>query len=267
MSSNQVRGQQVVRIALELQSQDASNVPNDDFTGAVREAAIAEGLDPSYLEKAEVELQRREAAQLEAKKARQKTVRRAGITGALLAAALVIGWQIKPLVFAAPPAPWADGFEDSTRWSLDVDPGTRAQLRWEQQAGRGQVAVVSVEHFATGADAHPRANLDGLGVPSDLSGYSGVVIDVRGSLPNVRVYLEAGSEERWRSPAVALTSAWAEHRLPLKAFEHQVREAGKWQTTRWAAPKGLTQSSVKAGFFINPPEAVGDVYLDRFRLE
>jgi hypothetical protein len=267
MSSDQVRGQQVVRIALELQARDASNQPIEDFTGAIREAAVAEGLDPAYLDKAEAELQRREAAALDVAKARRKTMRRAGVAAVALVATLFIGWQVKPLVFPAPPAPWADGLEDSTRWSLDVDPGTHAQLRWEQEAGRGQVAVVAVESFATGLDVAPRANFDGLGVPSDLSGYSDVVIDVRGTLPNARVYFEAGSEERWRSPAIALADGWAEHRVPLKAFEHQVRQAGKWQTTGWTAPRGVTQSSVKVGHFINPPEAVGDIHVDRLRLE
>jgi hypothetical protein len=267
MSSEQARGQQVVRLALELQAQDAARSPLEDFDGALREAAIAEGLQPLYLEKAEAELRRREALALETAAARRKTARRAGLAAAALLATLALGWQLKPRLFPAPPAPWADGLEDSTRWSLDVDEGSRAALRWEQEAGRGQIAVIEVERFAGEASGQARANLDGLGVPAELSGYTAVVLDVRGSLPNARLYFEAGSEERWRSPAIALASSWAEHRVPLEAFEHQVRVGGKWQTTRWTAPSGVTQASVKVGHFINPADAVGDVHLDRLRLE
>ncbi len=267
MSSDQTRGQQVVRIALELQARDESTRPADDFAGAVRDAAVAEGLDPAYLEKAEAELKRREAAAAEALAARKKTVRRAGVIALALIAALGIGAGVKPLLFPAPPAPWADGLEDATRWSLDVDPKSHAQLRWEQESGRGQVAVVAVEQFDADKTAQPRVNFDGLGIPRDLTGYSEVVVDVRGSLPSARVYLEAGSEERWRSPAIGLANTWAEHRIPLKAFERQVREGGKWHTTRWTTPTGLTQSSVKVGHFINPPEATGDVHVDRLRLQ
>lgn len=267
MSSEQARGQQVVRLALELQAQDAARAPLEDFAGAVREAAIAEGLPPLYLEKAEAELRRREALALEKAAARRKTARRAGVAVAALLALLAIGWSLGPRVFPAPPAPWADGLEDQTRWSLDVDEGSRAALRWEQEAGRGQVAVVEVERFAGGASAQARANLDGLGVPAELSGYSEVVLEVRGSLPNARLYFEAGPEERWRSPAISLASGWAEHRVALKAFERQVRVGGKWQTTRWAAPTGVTQASVKVGHFINPADAVGDLHLDTLRLE
>ena len=263
-TSDQARGQQVVRIALELQAKDKTTQPIEDFAGALRDAAVQEGLDPAYLEKAEQELKRREREALEAAATRKKGARRVVLVGAALIATLFGGWQISRWVSPAPSPPWTDEFDDSSHWSLDVNPGTHAQLRWQQEAGRGQVAVLNVEGFA---DSQFRVNFDGLGIPSDLSGYSELSVDVKGTLPNARVYLEAGSEERWRSPAIAVSGAWTEHRIALKSFEHQVREAGKWRTTHWAQPKGLTQSSVKVGYFINPADAIGDVYVDRLRLK
>jgi hypothetical protein len=265
--SDQTRRQQLVRIAFELKAKDDHAVPEVDFAAAVQDAALEMGMDPAYLEKAEAELKRRELEAAEAQQRRKANTRRGAMIAAAMIAVAAVGWGVKGLLFPPAPAPYSDGIEVPGRWSLDTNPGTRAQLRFEQEVGRGGVAVVSVESFAVGTDGQFRANLDGLGVPTSFRGYSDLVVDLRGTLKTARVYVEAGPEQRWRSPPITVAETWGEHRLPLKAFERQVREGGKWKTVGWAAPDDVTQVSLKVGQFMNGPDAAGEVRVDRVRLE
>ena len=263
----QTRAQRIHDIGLELQARDEVELSPEAFAAAVRDGALERGLAPAYLARAEQELARRESAEADATLA-MRTRRRRLVTGAVVALAVLAGgWGLNHWLNPPPAPPWSETFTEASRWSLDVNAGSRAALRWEQGPRGSRVAVVRIDALEADPSSAARVNLDGSGVPANLARYTTLRLDLRGSLPTARVYIEAGSEERWRSPAIAVTETWVEHALPLKNFERQTREAGKWHTAKWTAPENVTQLSVKVGDFMNPPGTTGELSVDGFRLE
>jgi hypothetical protein len=266
-SSSDQRRQQVLQIAFELQAEHQAGEERQLAEAAFHEAALEAGLDPQLLARAEQELARREqVAAVAAERSRGR--RRVAAMTALGALAVgAAGFGVARVFFPPPPAPWVETFDAPGRWGLDANPGTRAALSWQAEADRGQVAVVRVEAFAPAQDGTYRVNLDGALAPADASRYRDLVVDLKGSLPVARVYLEAGTDERWRSPAIDVQSDWTTHRLPLRSFERQERRGDAWRTTSFRAPDDVSQLSVKLGHFINAPDAAGELFLDALRFE
>jgi hypothetical protein len=272
-SGSDDRRQQVLRIAFELQAEHEGDEERKISDAAFHEAALEAGLDPQLLARAEEELARRErlAAQAAVRDRRRRRLAAVAVLGVLALGAAGLG--VARVFFPPPPAPWVetfDTFDAAGRWALDVNPDTRATLSWQAEPGRGQVAVVRVEAFAPAQDGTYHVNLDGLLAPDDASRYSELVVDLKGSLPAARAYLEAGeagTDERWRSPAIAVQRDWTTHRLPLRSFERQERQRGTWRTVGWKAPEDVSQLSLKLGHYMNPPERAGELFVDALRFE
>jgi hypothetical protein len=182
-----------------------------------------------------------------------------------LVAALGAGGVAWRLLHPEPAAAWSDGFEGSARWTLDTSEGTSASLRFEPAAGRGQVAVVAVEAVRPRADQTWFINLDG--PPVEARGLGAAVIELEGTLPRVRLFLEAGPDERWRSPPIAVPGQLARQRIPLARFEHQRRVDGRWDVTGGGPPRGVVVPSVKLGWYVNDPGATGMVRIAEVGLE
>lgn len=267
MQSSSDRQQQVLRVAFELQAADAASEEQKLSEAAFREAAVETGLDPQLLARAEEELARRErvAAETAARNRKRMRVAAVAVLGAVAVGAAGLG--LARVLFPPPPAPWAETFDAPGRWALDTSAGTRATLSFQEEPGRGQVAVVQVDAFAPGQDGKYHVNLDGVVAPADAARYEEVAVDLKGTLPAARVYLEAGTDERWRSPEIAVQRDWTTHRLPLRTFERQERQGGTWRTVDWSAPDGVTQLSVKLGHFMNAPDATGALLVDALRFE
>jgi hypothetical protein len=266
-SSSDHRQREVLRIAFELQAAQAASEEQKLSEAAFREAALESGLDPQLLARAEAELARREQAAAQSAGQRRRRMRLAAVAVLGAVALGAAGLGLAPVLFPPPPAPWAETFDAPGRWALDINAGTRATVSWQEEPGRGQVAVVRVDGFAPAQDGKYHVNLDGLLAPADASRYSEVAVDLKGSLPAARVYLEAGTDERWRSPAISVQGDWTTHRLPLRSFERQQRHGGAWRTVDWSAPEGVSQLSVKLGHFMNPPDATGELFVDALRFE
>jgi hypothetical protein len=271
-SSSDHRQREVLRIAFELQAAQAASEEQKLSEAAFREAALESGLDPELLARAEEELARREqaSAHATAQRRRRRRLAAVAVVGALALGAA--GLALAPVLSPPPPAQWIETFDApggarARPWALDTNPDTRATLSWHEEPGRGQVAVVRVDGFAPAQDGKYHVNLDGLLAPADASRYGEVAVDLKGSLPTARVYLEAGTDERWRSPAISVQRDWTTHRLPLRSFERQQRHDGAWRTVDWSAPDGVSQLSVKLGHFMNPPEATGELFVDALRFE
>jgi len=272
-SGSDDRRQQVLQIAFELQAEHEAGEERKLSEAAFREAALEAGLDPQLLARAEEELARRERLAVQAAGRGRRRRRLAAVTVLGVLALGAAGLGLAPVLFPPPPAPWPenldtfDAVDAPGRWALDMNPDTRATLSWQAEPGRGQVAVVRVDAFAPAQDGTYHVNLDGLVAPEDASRYSELVVDLKGSLPAARVYLEAGTDERWRSPAIAVQRDWTTHRLPLRSFERQERQGGAWRTVGWSAPEGVSQLSVKLGHYMNPPDGAGDLFVDALRFE
>jgi hypothetical protein len=246
---------EVLEVAVELHAEDEAARDAERARQAVHEAAVDLGVD-GQLERAAAEVERRRLAAVASRARRKRWT--AWIGGGVFALALGVGaWQ---LATPSPPTPWTL-IADRASWILDVSPGTRAHQRFETDAGQ-PVAVVEVERAQPGpagaSDGTWFVNLDLANAPA-LAGHDTLAIELAGTLPRARVYLEAGSDERWRSPPIAVQPNWTIHRLPLATFEHQKRQNGKWHVVETREPTGVQVISVKLGHFVNEPEATGFV--------
>lgn len=258
-------------VARAAQLQDRELVLDD--AGLDRQAALAAadefGLSSEYLERAAQEVQERRIADAKARQGRRKWW-----LGAAAAAAIAVGavaaWQV-----TRPPAPRAVvySFEVATeqQWLLNVDPGSRASLTFDESSGHGRVAVITVQELGpeqgTGI---PFVNMNSGDGPRSLVGHERVTFSVRGEgLPSVRLFVEAGATERWRSPLISVTNDWQTREIRLDQFEHQQRDTadGEWRTTRYSAPGRIERLSFKLGAFVNRSGQAGTVMIDDVRIE
>ncbi len=143
----------------------------------------------------------------------------------------------------------------AAHWRLDVSPGSRAALRFDLES-----ATVEVEGVAPDTAGKWFVNLDGP-VVGALETYGAVGLRVAGTLPQTRVYLEAGPELRWRSPPVSLSPEVRMHRLAFADFETQRRKDGQWSVVDPQPPQGSAVVSVKVGHYVNPADARGQLRL------
>jgi hypothetical protein len=93
---------------------------------------------------------------------------------------------------------------------------------------------------------------------------------VRGQgLPQVRLYLENGPTERWRSQPISVTPSAQEVTLRLGEFEHLTRPNADTQFKRqeYTPPGRIERLSFKVGDFVNDVNAKGEVTIDNVKFE
>ncbi len=252
MNARRPSRDEILALAIAMHARDEAAAP---VPGGDPESVAAElGVPPEYLERAEAQLRHRAWA-----RARRRRLA-LGVGGVAVAVALTFA-----VVRALAPAPWSASAEVRRERTLEVSPGTLAGVRFEDDAARGPVAVVEVSRAAPRPDGTWFVNLDGPDAPVE-SGHGALVIELAGTLPNARVYLEAGADERWRSPPIAVQPEWTTHRLRLATFERQRRVGGKWQAAE-GPPRGPVTVSVKLGHFVNDAAATGVVRVAGVALE
>jgi hypothetical protein len=250
----------VLRRAFELQAEEEAQEQEALEAERLRVAVQDVGLDPAYLTKAEQDL---EQAAVRRKKARRSVL----LAAASLVAAVGLAAGAVRVLDPPAPAPWVSGFDQAGAWSLDVNPGTKTELRFEDALGRGKVAVVEVEQFAVEPGSAFRTNLQSSAVPNDLSRYDRLVLDVKGDLPAARIELQTGRSERWISAPVPASSQWKTHRLALEDFQHQVYEGGRWMTLDDKPPESISRISISLGDGVNAAGASGKVAFDNLKIE
>jgi hypothetical protein len=260
---------EVAEIAFGLFQQDQARTAEQEDRRLALEAASEAGVPAEYMERAaEIFHQRRVETVLRRRRRTTILVAVAAVV-ALTAAAL---WTAQALLEQPIPVAVVERFDGAPagRWTLDVNPESRASLAFESQEGR-DAAVIRVDRFgARPGDGTYWANLDSIDGPKQLDGLRAVSFAVRGSgLGQVRLYLEGSATERWRSPPVAVTGEWREQRIALDQFERQTRAsaAESWRTVAYRRPATITTLSFKAGYFINDAAAHGEIAVDDLRIE
>jgi hypothetical protein len=250
----------ILQRAFELQAEEETEQEQALAADELRLAAADVGLDPAYLAKAEEDLKRVSARKRSARRALLLVGAAVTVTAGLAAGALRV---------LDPPAPAAftQDFDVPGSWALDVNAGTQTRLRFEDVAGRGRVAVVEVEKFAPDAAGKFRASLRSSAIPNHVDRYDSLALDVKGSLPAARVYLQAGASERWRSQPIQATQAWTTQRVSLKDFEHETYEGGRWMSIDSESPRNITEISIDVGQAVNGADASGKIAFDNLKLE
>lgn len=244
--------------AFELQTEREREREAEARDEAWKKAAGEMGVEHDLYDAARRDVARREAAE-HARRAERRRTFGAVAAGLALAGGLAAGlWALWP----EPTPPWTDDLSGgASHWALDVSGGTQARVDWA-----GDRATVTVDHVQPGADGRWVVNLDRQLPAPDLSDFQQVQFRVQGEgLGQVRVYLER-PDERWRSPAIPVTSAWTDQTVPFSSFERQVREGGAWKVVGWQHPGQVPGLSFKLGHYINPPEQTGSVQLDDVEL-
>jgi hypothetical protein len=246
--------QEVVRLAARMADEETATA---DEARATRDAAEEMGIPAQYLDRAAAEVHARRVERI-----KQSRRRRNGILAAVGAVLVLgVGWR---LLNPPRPAPLAvTATAAAPLWTLDANPETRATL-----AASGEAQTLTVERFAKNSNGTFFANLNTRDAARDLAGYRTARFKTRGTgLPNVRLYLENGAE-RWRSPALPVTSTWSEQAVPLNQFERQTRAAnGQWRRVNYKAPGDVQRLSFKTGDFVNDISAKGEVSVDAVRFE
>ncbi len=256
---------EVVRIASEMyesdQEKERDPTQEIDEHQSVVDAVEEIGVPRGYLERAAQELHNRRIE-------RVKRTRRTRIGLLAIAAAAIALWGGWRLTHVPPPQPTTIEISN-TSMALEANPGTKAGVTYENAAGT-RAAVVKVTKFALSQNGAYMANLNTASGPRNLAGYRTVSFRVRGSgLPVVRLYLEAGPTERWRSQAVPVPGGFQERRLSLNEFDHQTRSnsAEQWRRVGYSAPGQIDRFSFKLGTFVNDADAHGEVAISDLRVE
>jgi len=254
---------QVLDAALRLQAERDAAVEESRRLAALRDAASEVGVAPEVFDEAARALQRRQGEEADraeaAMLARRRKLRRAGLVATIvlpvIACAFIVVWPYVPR------EPVRDGFDGvGTAWTLGKNASTRAILASDQVEGHGAVAVLVVERFGPDADGKFHAAVNA-GEPVDLRARTGLRVAMRAEgLATARVFLEDG-ELRWRSQPLALGGAWQTYDLALATFEKQERSGHVWHVVSPSAPR-RGRVSFKFGWFMNPQDATGRVWID-----
>ncbi len=249
---------QVLKRAIQLAERDREHSDALLQKQVLGEAAAELGVPAHYVEQA--------ATQLEHERTRAlATRRRALLLGGAAAAGLVGLLAVRSLLKPPPPVSYPLTAEHFT---LSKNPETQATLRFDEGEGR-QAAVIRVERFAPAADDGKfHVNLDASDALPTVDTYRSVVFSSRGQgLAQIRLFLEVGPHERFRSPPITLSPQWVEHRLPLSLFEHQRRDGETWRRGSATAPHGVQRLSFKLGHFMNDVAATGEAAVSGLRFE
>ncbi len=247
---------EVVRIASELYERDREQTAQDQARQAVVDAAGEVGLPRQYLERASAELHARRVAAVQ----RRRKVRLAAVAAAVVALGGMLAVRLIPSGPAPPRAPYQIAL-NADQWYPNINPESRARITFSQDG----TATLHVDRFdAPPGSSNYFVNLDSTRVPPSLSGYHTVRFSLRGrGLPNVRVYLENGPTERWRSPAIPVTGEWRQKSVPFSDFELQTRSSATagWHVGGYRPPETIRELSFKIGTYVNDRAAHGDVQL------
>jgi hypothetical protein len=254
---------EILSIASARQQAEDDHADAGQSRAALREAAAEVGIAAHHVAAAEDIVAQRRAAE----RVRSAGRRRAALVAGAVIAVAAVGGLAWRFTVGRPAVAWHDTMDAPAAWVLDVSVDTDADLRWVDVPGRGSVAEVSVAAARPRDDGTWFVNLDRQGVPGDASRHDAVVVELEGTLPAARVYLEAGADERWRSPPIAVQPTWTRHRIALDSFEHQRRVDGQWRAAGGGAPEGLTALSIKVGWFVNAPTATGALRVAEVGLE
>lgn len=235
---------EVVRIASELYEQDQAQSAQDQTRQAYVDAAGEVGLPEEYLQRA--------AAEMHARRVERIQHRRRMRTGLLatLGAVVALGglWSI---THRPPPPPLHYTFQSNAQWRLDKNPQSIAGVTFDQDG----VATIHVDRFGKQEGPNPfYVNLDTTDVPQTLSGYHTVRFQARGDgLSSIRLYIENGPTERWRSPALPLSSEWQIQQLRLDQFDYQTRADANdsWRRQSSRLPGHIERLSFKTGWYTN----------------
>jgi len=261
--------EQQLEHALRMQAERERQREEEERRKGLKEAAKEMGVSEDTFDAAEAEaqkaeaeaqerarLERERAAAVSAQRSKQMALGAAIGLGALLVTGASLAWWFLP---GAPPVQ-EDFSGFSSRWGLDMNPGTEASVQAATEAGHGEVAEITVGRFVPGADGKFHVNLN-LSEPMPLDRLESLSVAAKGDgLGVARVYLEVG-DERWRSPPMNLGAEWKTFDWSLEAFERQERKAGGWTTVDYRPPD-RAKVSIKVGHFMNPPEASGTVWVD-----
>lgn len=265
---------EVVRVASELYQRDQRAEEDQRERQHVVEAAQEVGLPGEYLELAAAEIHQRRVAETVQRRRRNRWKYAAAGLALGVAAVVVLAPSRTEKETAATIAARqvVEDFDNSPelRWQLNHNPQTQSTVRFTSEEQRGGVALIQVNRFGLAADGKYWANLNLSQGGVDLSGRRSVAFAVRGQgLPKVRLYLENGALERWRSPALVVPGTWETRTVPLNQFEYQTRKssADKWTVHRYKAPEQVRQLSFKVGDFVNGAGSRGTVALDNLVAE
>ena len=226
---------------------------------AYEQAAQEMGVSREHLDRAAAEMHSQKVEEI-----RRGRRLRNRVIAAVAAVAVVAGgyWVLNPPA----PDPAEYRYESPAQgWTDAVNP--RSVATAGAVGGRG---VIQVERFVAESDGRYWANLNTTAVPESMRGRTEVSLRIRGdgTLRKVRLFLENGPNERWRSPDIAVGPEWRTVRLRLDRFEHQTRDGGeRWRTRGQDNPGDITQISLKAGHPFNPQDARGRVETDDLRIE
>lgn len=271
---------EVVRIAAELYEKDQDEQRAQQERHATVEAAAEAGLPEEYLQRAAQVLHERQVIGVRQRTRSKMSWLALGLSlsVAILMGALLILYGSMAIVPTAvdAPATLAMPVERVTlsveSMTLNHNPQSSAELKLEEQ-GSAKVAHLTVRQF--GFD--PRTgkyfvNLDLPGASVDWSRHRSVSFRGRGSLPNLRLYLEAGQTMRWRSRALPLSNPrgdWKDFHIDFDKLEFQTRNSPRdeWSVQSYRPPADIQTLSFKAGHFINDVNARGDLRIGDVRLE
>jgi len=269
---------EIVRVASELQERDLQQDAEAQNRQSTIAAAEEMGLPETYLHQAAGELHTRRVVQIE-----QRRQRRAGVV-AIGAAVVMLGTFIylsnslvsppriappqmaAPAIMAAPPitatAPMIQPF-NAAQWKLNNSNGTQANVTYENST-----AKVTIQKFTPDKSGRYFANLNTKSGVRNLSGYNIVTFRVAGTLPAIRLYLENGNE-RWRFPALEVSSGEQTFQLYLNQFERQTRDpdGGSWDNAQFQPPTTVKNFSFKFGSAVNDANATGTVNLGDLQFE
>ena len=258
---------EVARVASELFEADREaeerRTDAKDYARAASAAAEEMGLPREYMERAAELVQERRIAHV-----RRRRRRNMGLLAGLGALIAVWGGG-RVVVHRAPPAATTYSLLNTAAfpWHLDTNAETRASVS-RQNVDAREAAVLRVDSFARNGTGAYWANLTTGFRPRDLSGYQHITFQVRGTgLRTVRLFLEAGPDERWRSQPISLTPRWQEHRLALDSFDHQTKLGNHWQRVNYTAPGQVERFSFKVGDYMNDISAKGEVAVTTLELD
>lgn len=250
---------EVVRVASELYDRDRTVSAQEAAAEAERRAtaqAVEEvGIPAEYLDRAAAEVQSRRAAQIIARRKRNRI-----LGGGAVALAAIAG--IGAVALRPGPAPVTIPMAQAY---AEYNPATQAQI--------GNVAkgnTIQIPGFVEERGKY-KANLT-VKAPTNVSlaGYRNVTFTVRSSgIPNTKLFFENGPTERWRSDNLALTGGEQTFTLPLDRMIHQTRanEKADWSGGRQGNPGKVQTISFKFGEKINPPSVSGEVTISDLQFQ
>lgn len=258
---------EVVRIASELYQQDQEKEGEAQERQSTLAAAEEVGLPAEYLHRAAEEMHSRRVEQVQRKRrTRNGLIAAAGIVAVFGIASFGVSKTTQTSeTSVTPPTPMAYEVPLTEGITPQISAGTQAAVN--VKAGAIQIQV---EKFVPNSGGTYFVNADTYKLPPSLAGYETIRFRVRGSgLNQVRLYLENGPTERWRSRAVPATATEQEVTLSLRDFEYLTRPSADAEFRRqtYQPPDRVERLSFKVGDFVNDVNATGSVTIDSVKLE